>query len=135
MRSKSTENLLEVVYGKEHQILVKNLNKVVKDLDISIDASWIRPITLAFEASGYMVIKDRFQNKCVTKDMPFTINLGGGKKTTLNDEKWIYESPDNGKTVFRRPFGNPDAKREQIDVKNIPGRSVEFDKTNESILR
>jgi len=32
------------------------------------------------------------------------------------DEKWIYESPDGGKTVFRRPFSdtNPENK-EEID--------------------
>ena len=26
------------------------------------------------------------------------------------DKKWIYESPDGGKTVFRRPFGDYDMK-------------------------
>ena len=32
------------------------------------------------------------------------------------DEKWIYESPDGGKTVFRRPFADYDAKnKEEID--------------------
>ena len=31
-------------------------------------------------------------------------------------EKWIYESPDGGKTVFRRPFADYDAKnKEEID--------------------
>ncbi len=30
--------------------------------------------------------------------------------------KWIYESPDGGKTVFRRPFGDYDMKnKEEID--------------------
>ena len=32
------------------------------------------------------------------------------------DEKWIYESPDGGKTVFRRPFGDLDMKNKvEID--------------------
>ena len=31
-----------------------------------------------------------------------------------NDEKrWIYESPDGGKTIYRRKFGNYD-ERERI---------------------
>ena len=34
------------------------------------------------------------------------------------DEKWIYESPDGGKTVFRRPFSDYDPKnKEEIDWK------------------
>lgn len=28
--------------------------------------------------------------------------------------KYIYESPDNGKTVYRRPFGEYDTPRELI---------------------
>ena len=32
--------------------------------------------------------------------------------------KWVYESPDGGKTVFRRPFSNYDSKyKEEIDFK------------------
>jgi len=32
------------------------------------------------------------------------------------DEKWIYESPDGGETVFRRPFSDYDPKnKEEID--------------------
>ena len=31
---------------------------------------------------------------------------------------WIYESPDGGKTVFRRPFSDYDPKnKEEIDFK------------------
>ncbi len=29
--------------------------------------------------------------------------------------KYIYESPDKGKTVYRRPVGNPSAKRELVN--------------------
>jgi len=33
-----------------------------------------------------------------------------------NKGKWIYESPDGGKTVFRRPFSDYDpSKKEEID--------------------
>lgn len=28
--------------------------------------------------------------------------------------KYIYESPDKGKTVYRTPFNNPNAKRELV---------------------
>jgi hypothetical protein len=41
------------------------------------------------------------------------------------DEKWIYESPDGGKTVFRRPFSDYDPKnKEEIDweTKELTGR-------------
>jgi hypothetical protein len=41
------------------------------------------------------------------------------------DEKWIYESPDGGKTVFRRPFGDYDMKnKEEInwETKEPTGR-------------
>jgi len=31
---------------------------------------------------------------------------------------WIYESPDNGKTVYRRPFGKKEPK-ELVKMKNI----------------
>ena len=29
------------------------------------------------------------------------------------NKKWIYESPDGGKTVFRRPFGDYDMKKKE----------------------
>jgi hypothetical protein len=29
--------------------------------------------------------------------------------------EYIYESPDNGKTIFRRPFGSYDSKRELVN--------------------
>lgn len=35
-------------------------------------------------------------------------------ETTGNDTTFIYESPDNGKTVTRRPFGGDIADREVI---------------------
>jgi len=34
--------------------------------------------------------------------------------------KYIYESPDNGKTVTRRPFGADDSKRETIHQETFP---------------
>lgn len=48
--------------------------------------------------------------------------------TQGSDTKWIYESPDNGKTVFRRPFGDYESKRELV-------RTSTYDKTTESIIR
>ena len=50
------------------------------------------------------------------------------KKGRGVDAVWIYESPDNGKTVFRRPFGDYDAPREKVVTQS-------YDKNRESILR
>ena len=36
-------------------------------------------------------------------------------------DKWIYESPDGGKTIYRRKFGDYDSPREQV----IDNRSSE----------
>ena len=39
-------------------------------------------------------------------------------KTAYGCEKWIYESPDGGETVFRRPFNDYDSEnKEEIDWK------------------
>lgn len=34
--------------------------------------------------------------------------------TDNKKQKWIYESPDNGKTVYRRPFGDYNTPREKV---------------------
>jgi hypothetical protein len=40
----------------------------------------------------------------------------GTQHLITKNKKYIYESPDGGKTVFRRPFGNHDLdKKEEID--------------------
>jgi len=38
--------------------------------------------------------------------------------------KYIYESPDKGKTVYRRPLGSPNAKRELVDP-TVPTQTTE----------
>jgi len=46
----------------------------------------------------------------------------------LADEKWIYESPDGGETVFRRPFADYDSKnKEHInwETKKPTGRTFD----------
>jgi len=36
----------------------------------------------------------------------------------MNEKKWIYESPDGGKTIFRRPFMEYSlSKKEEVDWK------------------
>jgi len=53
-----------------------------------------------------------------------------------NKGKWIYESPDSGKTVFRRPFGDYDMKnKEEIDLetKEPTGRKFTEYPFNENI--
>jgi len=42
-------------------------------------------------------------------------------KSNLEKETvWIYESPDKGKTVYRRPFGAPHHMRE-LYYENVDG--------------
>jgi len=35
-------------------------------------------------------------------------------KSDKPKKSWIYESPDKGATVYRRPFGDQDTPREKI---------------------
>ena len=47
------------------------------------------------------------------------------------DEKWIYESPDGGETVFRRPFSDYDPKnKEEIDWKTKEPTGRKFTEYN-----
>ena len=47
------------------------------------------------------------------------------------DEKWIYESPDGGKTVFRRPFSDYDPEnKEEIDFKTKEPTGRKFTEYN-----
>ena len=41
-----------------------------------------------------------------------------GEMSTLND-KWIYESPDGGKTIYRRKIGAPIESREKYVQENL----------------
>ena len=45
------------------------------------------------------------------------IRQAEGVSMNIDSEKWIYESPDGGKTIYRRPFGNYNYPREQITEK------------------
>ena len=38
----------------------------------------------------------------------------------IKDKTYIYESPDKGKTVYRREFGDYDTPREQVDSDGNP---------------
>ena len=40
--------------------------------------------------------------------------------------KWTYESPDNGKTVYRRLFGSPGAERQ---LYMINSKQIDTEKT------
>jgi len=44
-----------------------------------------------------------------------------------NDKKvvWVYESPDKGKTVYRRPFGKM-GPRQLIKINNIPIKPIYY---------
>ena len=106
---------------------------------------WVCDIILAFKASGYRIVKDeslirtQYPDSCTDThrdpDHPEDdyLDLADRLDLVLNAEyesetKWIYESPDKGKTIFRRPFRDYDTKREQI-------KPILFDKARESILR
>jgi len=41
--------------------------------------------------------------------------------------KYIYESPDKGKTVYRRPIGVPHAKRELITPLEPEQKTIEIE--------
>ena len=72
-------------------------------------------------------VKDDLQKKIYNELTTDGLPLGGDAQAVLeshklaeeivdNKGKWIYESPDGGKTVFRRPFGDYDMKKkEEID--------------------
>lgn len=50
------------------------------------------------------------------------ITVMDGEKFNLNGGqcmKYIYESPDNGKTVYRTPIGVPHAKRELVNPDEV----------------
>ena len=143
-----------VIGNEKHKLLLKNLDVVINDWveDACITELWINEIILAFEASGYRIVEDyelachqKFGNtketKLIWKDnsemenrLPTKKELFEIRATTMRESetKWIYESPDGGKTIYRRSFGDHDTPREKIDRSQIPRV---YDKTKESILR
>ena len=46
--------------------------------------------------------------------------LEAGSPEDYGDESYIYESPDKGKTVYRRKFNDYDTPREQVDTNGNP---------------
>ena len=44
----------------------------------------------------------------------------GMEHTDDNDKTWIYESPDGGKTLYRRELGDYDTPRVQVDENKKP---------------
>ena len=48
------------------------------------------------------------------------ISANGGFEYTPENEPWVYESPDNGKTVTRRKPGDDYTKREVIQAPDLP---------------
>ena len=49
---------------------------------------------------------------------------------------WIYESPDGGKTVTRRPFGSHDLNEKEIRIKvaALPGNDREEIWTTKNVI-
>ena len=48
----------------------------------------------------------------------------------VDTTRYIYESPDNGKTIFRRVAGEPVSSREQITEEELPSYQYFADSTN-----
>ena len=113
IKSEGFDNFF-VVVDKKQELLLKNLDVVINECTDAgcITELWAIDIILAFEASGYRIVKATAMQE--------------------SEIKWIYESPDGGKTIYRRPFGEHDTPREKIDRSQIPRI---YDKTRESILR
>ena len=56
----------------------------------------------------------------------------------MNKKKYIFESPDKGKTIYRREFGVYDAKRELVDTKGEIEHSkyyYEFDRNTAPVSK
>jgi len=143
IKSEGFEDLF-VVGNEKHKLLLKNLRETIEILNLmQIDELWASGIILAFEASGYRIVKDdalffrhynsvlpiRTQCPDSCPDRTVAEHLFRIRAATMQESetKWIYESPDNGKTVFRRPFGNYETPRELV--------TPSYDKTKESIIR
>ncbi len=160
IQSEGFETLM-VLTEEKHQLLLNNLDFIIQDCikAACIKEIWVNDIILAFEASGYRIVRDDTFSKVrmsivAKKQDIFDVKQNGcncyrcvghrTKKPILaspeelfnmradamreSETKWIFESPDGGETVSRRPFGEYDTPQEQV-------KSKPFDKSQETLIR
>ena len=109
-------------YRKKNWSQKKHEDKVFDEYAEDIDEQ-------AF-AQGRVSSKDDLQKQAYMEMTSDGLPEGGDAQAVLESHKlaeeiveaqegtWIYESPDGGKTVFRRPFSDYDPKnKEEIDFK------------------
>ena len=81
----------------------KELKARIKDLENQLERLVYRV------PSGYLT--------GLVKKYPNDFKLGEKVREMVdNKDKYIYESPDGGKTVYRREFGDYDSERELVSV-------------------
>jgi hypothetical protein len=90
------------------------------------------PDTITFSSDGYAAAQPVPLSTYTEDIVTFNLNsdieeirkAGGYEYTPLtNDTKYIYESPDKGKTVYRRKFGQ--TERELINIDEGVDRSIQ----------
>ena len=127
------ENTFEVDYdyigsGTNHlECEMKSWDKIKDHINEKDDSDIPEGLKRAKELSQE-AIKEGIQKQAYLEMTSDGLPEGGDAQAVLEshkladeivdnkDEKWIYESPDGGETVFRRPFSDYDPKnKEEID--------------------
>ena len=127
------ENTFEVDYdyigsGTNHlECEIKSWDKIKDHINEKDDSDIPEGLKRAKELSQE-AIKEGIQKQAYLEMTSDGLPEGGDAQAVLEshkladeivdnkDEKWIYESPDGGETVFRRPFSDYDPKnKEEID--------------------
>ena len=63
---------------------------------------------------------EQFNRNRASEDQVSTIEEMEEKVREIYETKYIYESPDGGKTLYRREFGDYDSPREEVDKEGKP---------------
>ena len=67
-----------------------------------------------------MVIELTEDNKRLKKDLTSLVLKVPSKLLVSSGDKYIYESPDGGETIFRRKFNDDNSSKEKIDKDGNP---------------
>ena len=125
-----------ITYREKNWLQKKHENKVFGG-DTGTDADFGHDMGGSYESTDTMTGTDAIQKQIYNEMTSDGLPEGGDAQAVLEshkladeivdnkDEKWIYESPDGGKTVFRRPFSDYDPKnKEEInwETKEPTGR-------------
>jgi hypothetical protein len=140
-----------ITYREKNRLQKKHENKVFGG-DTGIDADFGHDLGGSYESTDTMTghdhgkvwtESDAIQKQAYLEMTSDGLPAGGDTQAVLEshkladeivdnkDEKWIYESPDGGKTVFRRPFSDYDPKnKEEIDFKTKEPTGRKFTEYN-----